>query len=122
MSNSEETLEMAIRLFDYIYFKDLSTTITKEGEYHSDNHKRSSDDAVDSYDCNNKRLKTDDDNKETNLLVGFKCKQKEESVKCSCGSYHNGWLKLNQLQLIALTCYFLSCKFWERFPPKVNHV
>ena len=25
-----------------------------------------------------------------------------------------------QLQLAALTCYFLSCKFWERFPPKVE--
>ena len=24
-----------------------------------------------------------------------------------------------QLHLAALTCYFLSCKFWERFPPKV---
>jgi len=37
-----------------------------------------------------------------------------------CGGFHNGWLRLNELQLIALTCFFLSCKFWERFPPKVT--
>lgn len=24
------------------------------------------------------------------------------------------------LQLVALSCYYLSCKFWERFPPKLS--
>lgn len=24
------------------------------------------------------------------------------------------------LHLVAITCYFLSCKFWERFPPKLS--
>ena len=43
----------------------------------------------------------------------------EKTNKCICGSLHDGWLQLEELQLVALACFFLSCKFWERFPPKV---
>ena len=31
-----------------------------------------------------------------------------------------GYKDEERLHLVALTCYFLSCKFWERFPPKVK--
>ncbi len=32
----------------------------------------------------------------------------------------NDYFQQECLYIVALTCYFLSCKFWERFPPKVN--
>lgn len=33
-----------------------------------------------------------------------------------------GYKEEERLHLVALTCYFLSCKFWERFPPKVTTI
>ena len=71
-TNCEETLEMATRLFDFIFYNDFYASV-KPTDY---------------------------------------------------GSAHETEKKYYQeqecLHLVAITCYFLSCKFWERFPPKVN--
>jgi hypothetical protein len=36
--------------------------------------------------------------------------------------YQSDYFQQECLYLVALTCYFLSCKFWERFPPKVRTI
>jgi hypothetical protein len=74
-TNCEETLEMAVCLFDFAFYNDSFLNLTE-----SDNK-----DQVFSYETKNKHY----------------CNQE-------------------RLHLTALTCYFLSCKFWERFPPKAS--
>ena len=117
---------MSIRLFDYIYFKDLysnhsSDNILNEDANNTLINKTFSENSDDDYfqysfsnysdeESINERL---DDNNNS------QSKENKENKHCVCGSYHNGWLQLEELQLVALTCFFLSAKFWERFPPKV---
>jgi hypothetical protein len=56
-----------------------------------------------------------------NKAIKQNLKKNENIIEhCVCGSLHNGYLQLEELQLVALACFFLSAKFWERFPPKVN--
>ncbi len=129
-SSSEETLEMSIRLFDYIYFKDLyskhtTSNLFKEETNNTLINKTFSDECSDEdyfqysfanysdEDSINDRL--DNNNNSSS-------KENKENTHCVCGSYHNGWLQLEELQLVALTCFFLSAKFWERFPPKVLYL
>lgn len=68
-TNCEETLEMATRLFDFVFYNDFYAKL-KGGHYE--------------------------------------------------GSVIKSHQKESRLHLAALTCYFLSCKFWERFPPKLT--
>ena len=77
-TNCEETLEMATRLFDYIFYNDF---YAKVGEV-----ERAGDQA------------------------GSIQEKQSDYFQQEC------------LYLVALTCYFLSCKFWERFPPKVRWI
>jgi len=78
-TNCEETLEMAGRLFDHIFYIDYYSNVSN-----SDISSRFND--------ANTKLETE--------KLGYKDEER--------------------LHLVALTCYFLSCKFWERFPPKLN--
>lgn len=71
-TNCEETLEMATRLFDHIFYNDFYSVI-KPTDY-----------------------------------------EKMKDLK------YKHYRKHECLHLVALTCYFLSCKFWERFPPKLS--
>jgi len=44
-----------------------------------------------------------------------------EAQDCMCGLRSQDVFKrYEHFQLVALVCYFLSFKFWERFPPKVS--
>jgi hypothetical protein len=116
---------MSIRLFDYIFFKDLysnhaSASIFKEANSTLINKTFSecSDDDYFQYSFAN----YSDEDSISDRLDGnnnSRCNENKENNHCVCGSYHNGWLQLEELQLVALTCFFVSAKFWERFPPKV---
>ena len=101
---------MTIRMFDYIYFNDLlSNQDTDElDEKYFACQTAEMDLIFDHY-----FSKTDEFY--ANTPRAFK-------ERCLCGSLHNGWLKLEQLQLVALACYHLACKFWERFPPRVSYI
>ena len=72
-TNCEETLEMATRLFDFIFYNEFYAQVRATDYEMQDPHQKE-----------------------------VKHYQEQEC-----------------LHLVALTCYFLSCKFWERFPPKV---
>lgn len=116
-SSSEETLEMSIRMFDYIYFQDLfSGQSVSENEnsikipIRESNYKVSfMQNDSDDYDSG---FSDDNNNRTTN--------NSKKVETCVCGSFHNGWLQLDEMQLVALACFFLSAKFWERFPPKMS--
>lgn len=73
-TNSEETLEMATRLFDHFFYNDFYKKITVPDFENMD------------FTLNEKRHYQEQEN----------------------------------MQLISVACYFLSCKFWERFPPKIS--
>lgn len=72
-TNCEETLEMAVCLFDFTFFKGSYLDLT---EYNGEK-------------------------------FSYQTKDKHYCLE-------------ERLHLTALTCYFISCKFWERFPPKAN--
>jgi hypothetical protein len=74
--NEQECLEMATRIFDYVYFSDYPSDV--------------------------------DD------------KQCKQISMCKCGTIHDSCLAIETLQLIALTSYFISCKYWERWPPTIE--
>lgn len=43
--------------------------------------------------------------------------QVQHVTMCKCGTIHSNFLTVEKLHLIALTSYFISCKYWERWPP-----
>ena len=106
--NTEETLEMTIRIFDYIYFNDLLSNQETNGGL---------DEKYFQFHTHEMDLIYENFSSQSDYLDSI---PRAVNEKCLCGSLHNGWLKLDQLQLVALACYHLACKFWERFPPRVR--
>lgn len=92
-ANCEETLEMATRLFDHMYFKELNDSEGQKLMLNSNNP-----------------IELIEAKVQANILGNMS--------KCECVT--EGLFSKESLQLVALSCYYLSCKFWERFPPKLS--
>jgi hypothetical protein len=90
---------MAIRLFNYVFLLDLYSDADGYGS----------------------AIESKQNTLQNNASSYQTAKIKKICKQCTCGFHYDRWFTFPGLQITALTCYFLSCKYWERFPPKVRN-